>query len=292
MNELQIFNNPEFGKIRGLEIDGEPWAVGKDVAAALGYDNPTKVVRDHVDSEDKMGAQNGPPLTDSMGRVQYPTWINESGIYSLIFSSKLPSAKRFKRWVTSEVLPALRKTGRYEVPQEAQGEATLRELTPGDYIRAASIIATCQKGRLQSVITMLERSELDMSGIREATVPRACPETYNELESILADRTGKIVDFVSRQVPSDWPRWDLNRRRRYWAGEYDGEDIDLVDGDRISAIEVWCELFGGSPQDRRKDIRFINSVLSNIPGWRPRTVRAGVSYGPGKGFIQPIKFIY
>lgn len=67
MNDLQIFNNPEFGKIRGLEIDGEPWAVGKDVAAALGYDNPTKAVRDHVDSEDKMGAQNGPPLTDSMG---------------------------------------------------------------------------------------------------------------------------------------------------------------------------------------------------------------------------------
>lgn len=190
------------------------------------------------------------------------------------------------------MLPALRKIGRYEVPQEAPSGATPSELGPGDYIRAVSILASCQKGRLQSVITMLERSGLDMGGIREATVPQVCPETNDEVEAVLVDRTGQIIEFVSRQVPSDWARWDLGRRRRYWAGEYDDEDIDLVDRDRISAIEVWCELFNGNPKDMRKDIRFINSVLSNIPGWRPRTVRAGVSYGPAKGFIQPIKFIY
>lgn len=118
MSELQIFNSEEFGDIRTVTIDGEPWFVGKDVADALGYANPTKAIRDHVDDYDKkMGAQNvTPSITDSLGRVQYPTWINESGLYSLIISSKLESAKRFKRWVTSEVLPAIRKTGSYQKP--------------------------------------------------------------------------------------------------------------------------------------------------------------------------------
>ena len=119
MNELKIFQNKEFGNVRSLVIDGEPWLVGKDVAKALGYDNPTKAIRDHVDEEDKkMGVQNVTPyIIDSLGRKQYPSFINESGVYSLIFGSKLPTAKKFKHWVTSEVLPALRKTGSYEIPK-------------------------------------------------------------------------------------------------------------------------------------------------------------------------------
>lgn len=117
MNELKIFNNEEFGQVRTVTIDGEPWFVGKDVAAALGYEDTVNALKKHVDSEDKiMGCQNATPsITDSMGRIQYPTWINESGMYALIFGSKLESAKRFKHWVTSEVLPALRKTGHYEM---------------------------------------------------------------------------------------------------------------------------------------------------------------------------------
>ena len=115
MNELQIFQNQEFGEVRSLVINNEPWFVGKDIATALGYDNPSKAVRDHVEDEDKkMGVQNVTPcVVDSLGRKQYPTFINESGVYSLIFGSKLPNAKKFKRWVTSEVLPTLRKTGSY-----------------------------------------------------------------------------------------------------------------------------------------------------------------------------------
>lgn len=115
MNEVQIFNNAEFGKIRSVTINGEPWFVGKDIAKALGYENASKSVRDHVDLEDKVvGVQNvTPSIIDSMGRTQYPTWINESGVYALVFGSKLESAKRFKRWVTSEVLPTIRKTGSY-----------------------------------------------------------------------------------------------------------------------------------------------------------------------------------
>lgn len=114
---ITIFNNEEFGNVRTLTINGEPWFVGKDIAECLGYSNTKDALRKHVDSEDKiMGSQNATPsITDNLGRKQFPTFINESGVYSLILSSKLESAKKFKKWVTSEVLPSLRKTGTYTV---------------------------------------------------------------------------------------------------------------------------------------------------------------------------------
>ena len=120
--ELQIFENPEFGEVRTVVIDDEPWFVGKDVAAALGYENPQKALRDHVDNEDKkMGERNvTPSIKDSLGREQYPVFINESGLYSLVLSSKLPTAKKFKRWVTSEILPAIRKHGGYMTPEKVE----------------------------------------------------------------------------------------------------------------------------------------------------------------------------
>ena len=120
MNELKVFQNEEFGEVRSLVINNEPWLVGKDVAKALGYENPSKAIRDHVEEEDKkVGVQNVTPyISDNLGRKQYPTFINESGVYSLIFGSKLPTAKKFKHWVTSEVLPTLRKTGKYEIPKD------------------------------------------------------------------------------------------------------------------------------------------------------------------------------
>lgn len=108
-NKLQVFENEEFGKVRVLEIDGQPWFVGKDVAYALGYERATKAIQDHVDEEDK----DGIPIQDSIGRQQNTPVINESGLYSLILSSKLPKAKKFKRWVTSEVLPSIRRHGAY-----------------------------------------------------------------------------------------------------------------------------------------------------------------------------------
>ena len=108
MNELQIFKNDEFGEIRTVEISGEPWFVGKDVAEVLGYSNPRDALSKHVDSEDK-----GVAKCDTLGGSQELTIINESGLYSLILSSKLPNAKAFKKWVTSEVLPSIRKHGGY-----------------------------------------------------------------------------------------------------------------------------------------------------------------------------------
>lgn len=122
---LTIFENEEFGTIRTLEVDNEPWFVGKDVAEALGYNNASKAVSSHVDSEDKQfvmvdiaDSQNGNvPIGKSKTAI-----INESGLYSLIISSKLPSAKKFKRWVTSEVLPQIRKTGGYIPVKEEESD--------------------------------------------------------------------------------------------------------------------------------------------------------------------------
>lgn len=108
-NNLKVFENEEFGSIRTLEINSKPYFVGKDVAEVLGYERPTKAIADRVDSEDK----DEIPIQDSIGRMQKTPVINESGLYSLILSSKLPTAKKFKRWVTSEVLPSIRKTGMY-----------------------------------------------------------------------------------------------------------------------------------------------------------------------------------
>ena len=112
MGQLKIFENEEFGQIRTVMRDGEVWFVGKDVANGLGYSNARKALGDHVDKEDK-----GVTKRDTLGGVQELTIVNESGLYSLVLSSKLPSAKRFKRWVTSEVLPAIRKTGSYDMDE-------------------------------------------------------------------------------------------------------------------------------------------------------------------------------
>lgn len=109
MNGMQIFNNPEFGKVRAVTIDNEPWFVGKDVADALGYSDTNKAVAMHVDDEDK---KLNDKTSSSFGQ-RGTTLINESGLYGLILSSKLPTAKKFKHWVTSEVLPDIRKHGLY-----------------------------------------------------------------------------------------------------------------------------------------------------------------------------------
>ncbi len=112
MNNLKIFNSEEFGNIRTVTIDNEIWFVGKDVAEILSYTNTRDALAKRVDEEDK---RDGVAICDPIGREQKPVLINESGLYSLILSSKMPNARKFKRWVTSEVLPALRKTGHYEI---------------------------------------------------------------------------------------------------------------------------------------------------------------------------------
>lgn len=113
-NEIEIFENEEFGRIRAIEINGEPYFVGKDVAETLGYAKPLNALATHIDEDDSL--KQG--LIDSMGRTQEAIFINESGLYSLILSSKLPNAKKFKKWVTSDVLPTIHKNGSYSITQK------------------------------------------------------------------------------------------------------------------------------------------------------------------------------
>lgn len=115
MNELQVFKNEEFGTVRTIAINGEPFFVGKDVAEILGYTNPQKAIRTHVDDDDK-----GVNEMDTPGGKQEIVVINESGLYSLILLSKLPSAKRFRKWVTGEVLPTIRKHGAYMTTEKLE----------------------------------------------------------------------------------------------------------------------------------------------------------------------------
>lgn len=120
MNELQIFKNEEFGEIRTIEVNNQPWFVGKDVADILGYRNGSRDINNHVEEEDRLKYQIG-----TAGQLREQTLINESGLYSLILSSKLPKAKEFKRWVTSDVLPTIRKTGGYINGSEAMSDSEI-----------------------------------------------------------------------------------------------------------------------------------------------------------------------
>ncbi len=165
MDEMQIFESKEFGQIRTVEIDGEPYFVGKDVANVLGYADTKNALKAHVDEEDKRGWQITTP-----GGEQSMTTINESGLYSLILSSKLPTAKKFKRWITSEVLPAIRKHGVYMTPE------TLEEaiLNPDYLLRVVSALKSETDKR-----KALEATNASLSVDLEIARPKA--EYFDEL---------------------------------------------------------------------------------------------------------------
>lgn len=160
-NEVQVFTNPEFGEIRTLTIDGMPWFVLKDVCEVLGATNDRNVAA-RLDTDEK-----GARLMDTLGGPQEMTVINESGLYSVILRSDKPKAKTFRKWVTSEVLPAIRREGAYVLPL-ASGDSTapLRTLTPDDYLAAARLIAGCRPDRLMIVIDTLERGGWDLGNAR------------------------------------------------------------------------------------------------------------------------------
>lgn len=185
--EVTVFKNlvhPEFGELRTVEIDGEPWFVGKDVAAALGYAKERNALDKHVDKDDAL--KRG--VTDSMGRTQQMTIINESGLYSLILSSKLPSAKEFKHWVTSEVLPSIRKNGAYIRNQE--------NMTPAEIVARGLIAA--QK--------IIEEKEKEIAHLNNRC---------GRLTQTIAEKQD-VINAISRNVPAPTKRMMLNRvmRRR------------------------------------------------------------------------------
>lgn len=169
MREMQIFNNEEFGQIRTVTIDNEPWFVGKDVAEALQYNEPHKAIQRHVEEDDRIKH----PVTDSTGRIQEVWVISESGLYALIFGSKLESAKRFKHWVTSEVLPAIRRTGSYDMEQYSpEMKAILmhdKKLVKMDErVTDLENNMTIDYGQQQALGDAVNRSVLDVLGGKES----------------------------------------------------------------------------------------------------------------------------
>ena len=149
MTELQIFEHAEFGSVRITEINGKPYFVGKDVADILGYSNPRKAIGDHVDEEDK-----GVTKCDTLGGVQELTVINESGLYSLILSSKLPNAKKFKHWVTAEVLPSIRKHGAYMTEETLE-----KAITSPDFLIKLATELKNEKEKRMNLETKVEQDK-------------------------------------------------------------------------------------------------------------------------------------
>lgn len=208
MNNLQIFNSPEFGQVRTIQQNGEPWFIGKDVAEILGYSNTPKAIRDHVDDEDK--------LTERIvlsGQNREMTIINESGLYSLILSSKMPKAKEFKRWVTSEVIPAIRKTGKYEamaqaVPVDDEPATDFTQLEFDQRIRIAAIIASCRRERLPLVAKVLS---LDLEGMMPLM-----PAHITEAEQAAYRYISSVYDSLERDTPiqyfySSYTKWCMEQ---------------------------------------------------------------------------------
>lgn len=170
MKELQIFKNEEFGEIRTVEISGEPWFVGKDVAEVLGYSNTNEAVQEHVDEEDKLNSKT--LLSFELDLGQRGGWlINESGLYSLILSSKLPNAKAFKKWVTSEVLPSIRKHGGY-----ISGQA---EMSPEELMAKALQVAQKTLEEREARIGVLAAENSALTVEKQILQPKA--DYFDEL---------------------------------------------------------------------------------------------------------------
>ena len=165
-NLVQTFSNENLGTVRTIEIDGIVWFVGKDVAEILGYTNPQKAIRDHVDKEDKT-VNKSFTVNGTMALL-----INESGLYSLILLSKLPKAKDFKRWITSEVLPALRRSGCYSLVgmpdhEQPDDDRPTRETTAHEYLKIAQIVASCKADRLPMVLNILSKGGWEIAKPQE-----------------------------------------------------------------------------------------------------------------------------
>ena len=185
MPNLTIFNNQQFGEIRATDIDGEPWFVGKDVATALGYNNSRDAIFKHVDAEDKRVSRFATPSGE-----QEMTVINESGLYSLALSSKLPSAKAFKRWVTSEVLPSIRKTGGYQMQ-------TNKPIKMSEVFQAMAQTAKIAEDAS-------ETAHAAMNGVTRLT---AAQDAIEASVSSMDKKLDNVVDVLSAPKTTEAERW-------------------------------------------------------------------------------------
>ena len=197
MNEVQLFNF-ENHEVRSLLINSEPWFVGKDVADVLGYKNQNDALSKHVDGEDK----DTIAIRDSIGRNRNTPIINESGLYSLVLSSKLPSAKKFKRWVTSEVLPALRKTGQYQVKELSGSELMAKALIEAQNVLAAKDkqIEEMKPKALFADAVSASKGSISVGSLAKLLAQNGIAIGQNRLFAWLRDNNFLIKDGKSKNV--------------------------------------------------------------------------------------------
>lgn len=197
MNEVQLFNF-ENHEVRSLLINSEPWFVGKDVAEVLGYAKPLNAIAQHVDKDDSL--KQG--LTDSLGRQQKTIFVNESGLYALIFGSKLESAQKFKRWVTSEVLPALRKTGQYQVKELSGSELMAKALIEAQSVLAAKDkqIEEMKPKALFADAVSASKGSISVGSLAKLLAQNGIAIGQNRLFAWLRDNNFLIKDGKSKNV--------------------------------------------------------------------------------------------
>ena len=223
MNELKVFENPTFGQVRTIEIDNEPWFVGKDVAEALGYRDTSDALKKHVDADDKLTRR----FADS-GQAREMYIINESGLYSLILSSKLPGAKEFKRWITSEVVPSIRKTGGYTLkPMTAYQQMMADTRQRNARIQSARILTQLAKQYKGSTYEQVLNAHAtkELTGDFLLPLPELREKTYSATE------IGKLLGISANKVGLLTNRYDL-KTEQY--GKW------FVDKSRHSNKEVSC----------------------------------------------------
>lgn len=245
MNDIKIFKNPQFGEIRTMTQGNEPWFVGKDVAELLGYANPSKALADHVDDEDKLNNESLSSLGQRGGWI-----INESGLYSLILSSKLPTAKAFKRWVTSEVLPSIRKTGGYITGQE--------ELSDADLMAKALLVAQKQIEQREQRINALETANKKL--LPDAEYGRSLQSKHGITTTSIAKELGMSAVTLNKRLHELGVQY---RQSGQWYLYRKYQDKGLTTTRTVPIVR-----FDGKPDVRRETLwtmsghRFIRDLMT------------------------------
>ena len=244
MNEISIFENPTFGQVRSLTIDNEPWFVGKDVAEVLGYSDTNKAVSMHVDDEDKKLNDKSSLSFGQRGA----TLINESGLYALIFSSKLETAKAFKRWVTSEVLPAIRKTGSYQMPAPVQvfpaGSLAAAISDIGDTAAAIEKVFAVKHGMAMATASAMVEAKygIDTKPLKYLMPPEQYPGYMNPTEigrklgGLRAVQVNKMLEQLGFQH-KEGSSWRLDE-----AGREYGEEKPFTNHGHSGYTIAWNDL--------------------------------------------------
>lgn len=224
MNELKVFGYRDQGSIRALEIDGQPWFVGKDVAEILGYENGSRDINRHVDNEDRQNYRNGTSEINNRGM----TIINESGLYSLILSSKLPKAKEFKRWVTSEVLPSIRQTGNYFKGNEM--DFVIKTVTESIIKQLPAIVAETVKSILKCLPESKENLRLNPLDWNEAAFWENVLSDWRSFRGNYANKEQADRDFI-KNINEQYPNMRIGRRTLYrkWHDFTAGGSTALID---------------------------------------------------------------